>query len=312
MLDIIHTLFNEISEIFFNPQKRVFIGYLISAWLLAIIWLIFFKQQHFKTALSEVFSKKIWLSTSARTDYLLLFFNKIIMSLISPALLGQIAVATVLFEWLHRVLNPDAGTDWPVWLIMSLFTLVLFILDDASRYLVHRLLHSSTFLWRFHRVHHSATTLTPFTIFRTHPVEGVLFTLRSAIVQGICIGLFVFIFGSNVSLVSIFGVNILLFALNILGANLRHSHIAISYPATVEKWLISPAQHQLHHSTDPKHYDTNFGVFLSVWDRVGKTFHYSEAGVKLDFGVKIRGEKQQQSLLQLYLSPFTEPFRKRT
>ncbi|MEC7230725.1 MAG: sterol desaturase family protein, partial [Verrucomicrobiota bacterium] len=50
-----------------------------------------------------------------------------------------------------------------------LFYLFLFILDDFARYWLHRWLHAIPLLWSFHKVHHSASTLNPFTVFRTHP-----------------------------------------------------------------------------------------------------------------------------------------------
>ncbi len=39
----------------------------------------------------------------------------------------------------------------------------------------------------------------------------------------------------------------------------------------MERWLISPAQHQLHHSDDPRHFGANLGATLAVWDRMAGT-----------------------------------------
>ncbi len=305
MPDITDLTVSFFSDVFLDPKKRVFIGYLVSALILAVGWLVIAQRQHWRVALSQIFSRKVWLSDSAKTDYLLLISNRLIMSLISPVLLGQLAVATFWFESMHSWLTPTVAAHWPQWLIMTLFTCVLFLLDDASRYWVHRWLHRSPILWQFHRVHHTATTLTPLTIFRTHPVEGILFSLRGALVQGFCIGTFVFLFGSQVDLLSLFGVNIFLFLLNVTGANLRHSSIPIPYPNAVERWLISPAQHQIHHSTDPQHFDRNFGVFLAIWDRLGGTLYHSDTNTQLDFGIIENGKKAHQSLMQVYLSPFS-------
>lgn len=293
-----------ISSTFFDPRKRVFVGYLLSALVLAVLWLVLLQRQRLKPALAGIFSAGVWWSVSARTDYALLVGNRLVMALLSPLLLGQLVVATFWFEGLHGWLSPQPVGEWPVWAVTSLFTVTLFLLDDASRYLLHRCLHQSAILWRFHRVHHTATTLTPLTIFRSHPVEGILFSLRSALVQGFCIGVFVFVFGAGVDLVSVLGVSVLLFVLNACGANLRHSMIAVYYPRRVERWLISPAQHQIHHSTDPRHFDRNFGVFLAVWDRLGGTLHYSERNRTLDFGIKERGAKVSQPLWQVYWLPF--------
>lgn len=121
------------------------------------------------------------------------------------------------------------------------------------RYVLHRLLHRVPFLWAFHKVHHSATTLNPMTVFRTHPVEGILFNMRGALAQGTCISLFYYAFGNSIDLWTIFGVIIGVFIFHAGGSNLRHSHVHISYWRWLEKWIISPAQHQIHHSVAPKH-----------------------------------------------------------
>lgn len=292
------------SSTFFDPTKRVFIGYLLSALVLALGWLWLIRRQQLSQAWGSIFNRRIWLSRSAGTDYALLIGNQLIMALISPRLLRQLVVATFIFEGMHRWLRPEAIAHCPSWLVITLFTLTLFLLDDASRYWVHRWLHRSAILWQFHRVHHTATTLNPLTIFRTHPVEGVLFSLRSALVQGFCIGLFIFLFGSGVDLATIFGVSILLFLFNVLGANLRHSPVSLPYPHWLERWLISPAQHHIHHSTDPRHYDRNFGVVLAIWDRLGGSLHFSETEKTLDFGIVEQGSKVQQNLWQVYVAPF--------
>ena len=49
--------------------------------------------------------------------------------------------------------------------------------------------------------------------------------------------------------------NLFSFIFNIAGANLRHSHIEIAYWTWLEKIFISPAQHQLHHSIENKHFN---------------------------------------------------------
>ena len=36
--------------------------------------------------------------------------------------------------------------------------------------------------------------------------------------------------------------------------------------------LVTPRTHEIHHSADAAHYNTNFGVLLSVWDRMFGTY----------------------------------------
>ena len=163
-------------------------------------------------------------------------------------------------------------------------------------------MHRSPLLWAFHQVHHSATTMTPFTVFRTHPIEGLLFSLRSAISQGIVIGLFAATFPQQISLFTVYGVLVSTYFFNLLGANLRHSTLPISYGKSIESVFISPAQHQLHHSLNPIHFDCNFGVTLAVWDRLFGTLRYGDDHQEIQFGVagKIRNAK----LVGLYCLPF--------
>ena len=143
-----------------------------------------------------------------------------------------------------------------------MFTFVLFICDDFSRFLLHYLLHKVPFLWAFHKVHHSAKVLTPITIYRSHPVETFLYGARSALTQGVAVGLCYYFLGSTLSIFDILGANIFVFLFNVMGSNLRHSHIWFSWGTSLEKWFISPAQHQIHHSDKRIHIDCNFG---SVW-----------------------------------------------
>ena len=78
-------------------------------------------------------------------------------------------------------------------------------------------MHKWHILWALHKVHHSATTLTPMTVFRTHPLEGVIFSFRGAITQAVTISSFIFLFGSNVDLFTVLGANIFTFLFNIFG-----------------------------------------------------------------------------------------------
>lgn len=304
----------EINNTLLNPQKRIFFGYLLSAVLIAMLWSILVKRDSLSKSINNFFSFKIWWSTSSQSDYKIFLINKIILILLSPILIGRLLIATSLFYALHDIFpsRPMFFTDSPGWLISALFTLTYFLFDDFARFYIHRLMHSWPVLWAFHKVHHSAETMTPMTVFRTHPLEVVLFSLRSTIVQAISISMFVFFMGERADLLTVFGANIFLFSFNILGSNLRHSHTPISYPNGLEKYFISPAQHQIHHSTAMQHRDKNFGVILSVWDRLFNSLHHSETKQSLEFGLEPKSSKNHaainktHNLKTLYFVPFQD------
>ena len=299
-LDFLNALLLEVT----NPQKRVYVGYLLSALCIAFLWLYFIEKLKFRAAASLIFSKKIWLSKSSKADFKLLLLNRIILSAGAAAVVSQITISTFLYECLHsqNLVQPLALHSTPKAVVCIAFTACFFLLDDFSRFFLHRLMHKVPFLWSFHQVHHSAETMTPFTIFRTHPVEGIFFLIRSSVVQGLVISLFIYLFGSKVDLITIFGASVGVIVFHSLGSNLRHSHIKIRYPKFIERIFISPGQHQIHHSIDKQHFDKNFGVALAVWDLIYGSLAFSEKsehkfGLETKFGAK-------QDLLHLFAYPF--------
>ena len=295
-----------LQELFLAANKRVSIGYLVSATLVALCWFYWCYNWSIRHTLRQLYSRRIWWSVSSRLDYSLVLVNQVLMLLLKPFLLGKLLVASAIYyamaDWLVPLGWSWSGLDW---VVPITYTLVLFLLDDASRYWVHLQMHRWPVLWAFHRLHHSAKTLTPFTVLRTHPVEAVLFGLRGVLVQGLVTGALVYLFGNKVSLLGVLGANGVVVMFNILGANLRHSHVPLSYGNRVEKWLLSPAQHQLHHSQDIAHYNKNLGVVLALWDRLGGTWLGYQPQTPLQFGVKDQ-YGQHNNLWQAYWQPLQQ------
>jgi len=182
-------------------------------------------------------------------------------------------------------------------------------LDDLTKFITHALMHRIPLLWEIHKTHHSARVLTPITIFRTHPLEGVIFVLRSALTQGIVIALFYYIYGNNITFVTILGANLMSFWFHLLGSNLRHSHIWINYWNWLEKIFISPAQHQIHHSIKKEHHNKNFGVTFAIWDYVFGTLCTSRDNEVSTFGITENEHKYEQNIFYLYVSPFVGTYK---
>tara|TARA_B100001057_G_scaffold30289_1_gene27579 strand:+ start:56 stop:484 length:429 start_codon:yes stop_codon:yes gene_type:complete len=120
------------------------------------------------------------------------------------------------------------------------------------------------------------------TVHRTHPVESLINSSRAVLSLGLISGIFVWLFGHGLQVWDILGVNALGFLLTLLGANLRHSHVPFHFGGA-ERLLISPAQHQLHHSIAHSH--PNFGSFLSVWDRFNGTWVAGSEARELSYGI---------------------------
>ena len=305
-MEYAYQILDTIHENFFDPKKRVFVGYLLSAILISFLWLCIVNKKNFMESFHKIFDRKIFLSKSAKADYILFVINIIILMFLSPILITQLAIATVVFEYLHSqtfLMPIDANLNY-LWLIPYFFTISYFVLDDLTKFITHALMHKIPLLWEIHKTHHSARTLTPITIFRTHPLEGVIFVIRSALTQGIVIAIFYYVYGNNITFITILGANLLSFWFHLLGSNLRHSHIWINYWNWLEKILISPAQHQIHHSIKKEHHNKNFGVTFAIWDYIFGTLCTSKYNEVSKFGLSVNEHKYEHNILYLYVSPF--------
>ena len=299
---------SQITNQFIDPKKRVFLFYILISILIAAAWFMINKKLSLKKTLIKIFDKKIFFSKSAKSDYKIFLINQLIMMIVSPFLITQLTIATALYFYFHTIDWLSAGMFVgiaKIYIILS-FTIFQFTIDDFSKYIVHRFMHKWPVLWALHKVHHSATVLTPMTVFRTHPLEGIIFSLRSAITQALGISLFFYLFGNLVSLYTIVGVNVFVFVFNILGSNLRHSHIGIRYWKWLEYIFISPAQHQLHHSIAFEHHDKNFGAALAIWDWLFGSLHHSVEFETLHLGIKKNQHDATHNLKNLYIDPIHE------
>lgn len=268
-----------------SPSQRVFWPALaISVGLTAVVaW------QQGQPVLRSLFPKRIWLHRSALLDYQLMVAKALIrLVLVAPWMVSALALTIEVITTLNQILGPSPGVRWASWQISALYTVTLFVAWDLSRYVLHRLMHEVPMLWELHKVHHSARVLTPFTLYRSHPVESVLYALRGVCVTALVTGGFFYVFGERAVAYEFLGVNALGFGFNLLGANLRHSHVWITYGRWVERILISPAQHQLHHSRAPEHWGSNYGSWLAVWDGLGGTLRLAQGRPRLRFGLAPR------------------------
>jgi sterol desaturase/sphingolipid hydroxylase (fatty acid hydroxylase superfamily) len=188
---------------------------------------------------------------------------------------------------------------WPAAIVV---TLVVFLSIDFSRYVMHRSLHRVGVLWRFHRTHHSAPVMTPLTVFRNHPLDELVLMVTIFFVLGISRGLALVVVEPRPE-IKAYGYNVLFFSV-VLFSSLKHSHAWITYGSRIERWVYSPAQHQIHHSTDPRDHDKNFGSFFSIWDRAFGTLATAGPRRPITFGLTDADAGRHTTLASLYLEPF--------
>jgi sterol desaturase/sphingolipid hydroxylase (fatty acid hydroxylase superfamily) len=131
---------------------------------------------------------------------------------------------------------------------------------DIMFYALHRLQHASPFLWRLHKVHHSDLDVDVSTAVRHHPGEFVLSCLL--------LGTITVLLGIAPGIIAGYGV----FA--IVVEMVQHANVG--WPVWAERVaavvFVTPTLHHRHHSRDQHESDTNFGIVLSVWDRLFGSF----------------------------------------
>ncbi len=289
---------------------------LASALLLAIgCWL---HQRHRDPALARsgllgyLFPARIWLHRSALLDYRFVLFDKVLLG----ALLGAGALFVVpggdeaivaASELFAGEVAKEVGEDLQrLPGLMIAYTAALLLMEDFLRYWAHRLMHSSKLLWQFHKVHHSSEVLVPFSQMRTHPVNGLVNLLRSTLAIGLVTGMFQFLYPQELNIITILGINAGRFFFDFLGSHLRHSHVWLSWGPGLSHVLISPAQHQIHHSRARRHWNRNFASQFALWDWLFGTLYVPRRREQLAFGLGEKEGSHFRTVGSLYLQPFRD------
>lgn len=156
-----------------------------------------------------------------------------------------------LFQWISA----------PWWVALP----ALIFVRSLSGYVMHWLLHNVDLLWPLHAVHHRDDSIDLSTTFRAHPGNHLL---SSAV---------------NFAVVLALGPAILIAMLSdlvLLAAGLFH-HANLRLPdqasARLERWLVTPRMHLVHHARERTLHDSNYGELFSVWDHLFGTYRASPA-----------------------------------
>jgi sterol desaturase/sphingolipid hydroxylase (fatty acid hydroxylase superfamily) len=256
-----------------------------------------------------VFPSTIWKHHSARLDIKYYLVIQAIFVVLLIPVLGLVdwasAGISLGLDWL---LGPSPLALGP-WTGGILYTLAMFIALDLGFFYSHYLSHKYPLLWCFHKVHHSAEVLVPFTSLRFHPLDLLWNAMFSAALASILGGICRYGFYRDGSEISLFGNNMIVALSYLTTHNLRHMHIWLHYPQWLNRFFISPAQHQIHHSRERRHWDKNMGYLLTCWDRWFGTLYTPEQREEFAFGVDgmpQEGLRAHRSIQSLLIGPFLD------
>ncbi|MGJ4786540.1 sterol desaturase family protein [Leptospira koniambonensis] len=301
-------------RIIFLPSVKIYWFYILSSILITLLLIVWrgWKEKGFssKNYFRENLSKKIWLHESALLDYKYYLINTFLFALFfSYFVISGASVSSLLSGSLVKIFGQTNYSFSSQTFFIFVYSVLFWLANDFGRFFAHWLLHK-TFLWEFHKLHHSAKVLNPLTVYRVHPVEAILVNSLGAICSGIITGIAVFLFPNGINMLSFLGVNAGIFVFN-LYANLRHSHIGLRFPRWLSKILLSPAQHQIHHSTDIDLQNKNIGVSFAFWDILFGSLYIPEEGEaeRTVFGLEEEENSNFRNILKIYFLPFRKIFK---
>ena len=134
---------------------------------------------------------------------------------------------------------------------------MLFLLEDITFYLEHRVDHYCRFFWAVHVTHHSSDEFNLTTGFRSsvfQPLYRFLYFIPLVLLGFKPIDI-VFMY----SLTQIYGI-------------LVHTRYVYKMPSWFEAIFVSPSHHRVHHASNTRYLDKNMGMVLIVWDKLFGTF----------------------------------------
>ncbi|HWN24051.1 MAG TPA: sterol desaturase family protein [Candidatus Sulfotelmatobacter sp.] len=167
-----------------------------------------------------------------------------------------------------------------------------FLLMDLTFYWWHLANHRIGFLWRFHNVHHIDPDLDVSTGFRFHFGE-VAMSAAFRVVQVLLIGISM----------PAFAVYELVFQANTLfhHSNLR---LPIRLERLLNKVLVTPRMHGIHHSQVQRETNSNYGVVFPWWDRVHRTLGLNIPQAEIAIGIAGYSLPDDNQLGNALLMPF--------
>ena len=186
--------------------------------------------------------------------------------------------------------------ELPIWVELVIAVLAL---DFAAQYLVHYLLHKVPFMWRFHMIHHSDTTVDATSATTHHPGDYAfreIFALIMIDIFGIPLAYYLFYRMATV----FFG---------------YLTHANFSFPKKIDQILsyvfITPDMHKFHHHYQLPWTDTNFGNIFSFWDRIFGTITYDDPK-KVQYGLDLLDDSTDQDILYQFKIPFDKNIQLKT
>ena len=154
----------------------------------------------------------------------------------------------------------------PIWLAI----IIAFIVQDFSGYWLHRMNHRVNILWNRHIIHHSSEEFNLSCALRQEISAivrfGAIFMIPAALL------------GISPTIFAVLG------PIHLFMQFWYHTRL-INKMGWLEKFLVTPSHHRVHHAINTKYMDKNYGQILIVWDKLFGTFQAELEEEKPVFGI---------------------------
>lgn len=165
---------------------------------------------------------------------------------------------------------------------------VLFLSRDFVYYWVHRAEHRFAGLWAAHMIHHSSREFSFTTAVRMPWMEALYKPV---------LYLWAPLFGFHPAAAAVYG------GLVLMAGQVQHTEFWGRNP-TLEKVLVTPSVHRVHHGSNPQYLDKNYGSILTIWDHVFGTFEPEVEEVR--YG--LTGDKSVQNVREALVGGYNTLF----
>ena len=176
----------------------------------------------------------------------------------------KFGVLIVSYSWLVKYITIYKLE--PIWLAI----IIAFIVQDFSGYWLHRMNHRVNILWNRHIIHHSSEEFNLSCALRQEISAivrfGAIFMIPAALL------------GISPAIFAVLG------PIHLFMQFWYHTRL-INKMGWLEKFLVTPSHHRVHHAINAKYMDKNYGQILIVWDKLFGTFQAELEDEKPVFGI---------------------------
>ena len=196
-----------------------------------------------------------------KVNFLIYIFNRFVGRFIAIAM---VALCIGLFQQYA----PFQTTMTWYWFIYG------YIVWELGHFVYHYLGHKVRLFWCLHSTHHAPEdmnlSVTHAHFFLEAPYADTIRTTVCILlgVQPEMLFLIMFIDGTYGAFIHI-GENIL-----------KNGRLGV-----LNKIILTPSHHRVHHAKNPLYMDTNFCNLLNIWDRVFKTYQEEQHHIQIEYGI---------------------------